>query len=224
MRKRRTAKPLVDNPDPCPLRNQEWKTIAEPVRLQGEAKQAMEWAVGMYRFRSQFEGRRPSQVKAKLRGLIARADALLTCLNGSKWDVFSALTDDISTVNDVGKFGQTPRLDAYRLLEQKFAELDGLRRLLALAQDKVARATPGPSAAAANLQILVRDLSGILENYSTYQFQRSRPVVAFVEAVCHVANSKIGSGSIDEAMKRVVRMCKNGSAQSHHGGVGAKEN
>jgi hypothetical protein len=156
--------------------------------------------------------------------LINRIDALLANFTGGKWDVFFALTNDDRTVSGTGKFGQTPRLDTHRLIEQKFAELEKLRHLLVVAQDRTTRAVPGPSFAAKNVRDLVGGLSKVLDEYSDRRFQRSPAIVDFVEAVCQVADPKIGSGSIDEAMRRVVKMRKNRDAQRHHGAIGTKKN
>jgi hypothetical protein len=189
------------------------------VRLRDGARPSVEWLVGIYRFFDQFETPRPSQVKAKIHGLITRVDALLANFRGGMWDLFFVLANDDRTMSGTGKFGQTPRLDTYRLIEQRFAELEMLRHLLVVAQDRIARATPGPSFAAKNVRDLVRGLGKVVEEYSDCRFQRSPAVVAFVEAVCQVADPKIGSGSIDEAMRRVVKMRKNHGAQRHHGAV-----
>lgn len=209
------AKARIDNPAPHPLTQHQWTMILTPVQLRDGARLSIEWLIGIHRFFDQFEGPRPSQVKAKIRGLINRVDALLANFTGGKWDVFFALTNDDRTVSGTGKFGQTPRLDTYRLIEQKFAELEKLRHLLVVAQDRTTRAVPGPSFAAKNVRDLVGGLSKVLDEYSDRRFQRSPAIVAFVEAVCQVADPKIGSGSIDEAMRRVVKMRKNHDAQRH---------
>lgn len=210
-------KPLFINPVPYPLKEQDWILISRPVQLKAGAKPYIEWSIGIYRCFSRFEGPRPSQIKARIRGLITRVDALLASLRSGIWVIFSALTDEINA--GTGKFGQTPKFDTLRLLEEKIVDLEKLRNLLLVAQDRVARARPGPSFAAMNIRDLVRDLSKVMEEYSDFRFERSEPIISFVEAVCHVANPNIGSGSIDEAMKRVVKMRKNPSPQSHHGGL-----
>ncbi len=75
-----------------------------------------------------------------------------------------------------------------------------------------------------NSEARIRGLSKVLDEYSDCRFQRSPAIIDFVEAVCQVADPKIGSGSIDEAMRRVVKMRKNHDAQRHHGAVGTKKN
>jgi hypothetical protein len=222
MAQKSEAKPLFKNPVPYPLKEKDWLLISRPVQLKKDAKPYIEWSIGIYQCFSRFEGPRPSKVKARIRGLITRVDALLASLRSNIWVIFSALTDDINT--GTGKFDQTPRLDTCRLLDEKIAELEKLHNLLLVAQDRVARARPGPSFAAMNIRDLVRDLSKVLEEYSDFRFERSDLIISFVEAVCRVANPNIGSGSIDEAMKRVVKIRKNQGAQSHHGIIGTRKN
>jgi hypothetical protein len=83
---------------------------------------------------------------------------------------FFVLANDDCTMSGTGKFGQTPRLNTDRLIEQKFAELEMLRHLLVVAQDRIARATPGPSFAAKNVRDLVRGLGKVVENTATADF------------------------------------------------------
>jgi hypothetical protein len=86
--KRLEVKSRIDNPAPHPLSKHEWTLIIEPVRLRDGARPSVEWLVGIYRFFDQFETPRPSQVKAKIHGLITRVDALLANFRGGMWDLF----------------------------------------------------------------------------------------------------------------------------------------
>ena len=130
-------------------------------------------------------------------------DALTMIYSRIEHDVLLALIEPPRGPNA----GPTPRRDAVELLCQRCWEVEQLRNWAAIAAKNLPSDASGAHKKAQNFQWLVGQLDSILFKHTNRHITRSYKAPElkdYVKTCFNIADSTIGSGSIDGAMKAYI--------------------
>lgn len=198
--------PLV----PVSLTDEQWDDVVRSSNLPPEARPLVGRAIAMYRA---MEGTRSASGSASTRALLEDLsrhasqlhELMTTVLNNPR--AILALTLALYPRQDFGRSMGKKLVD--KNIRKKIADIERLANWFSTAVMRVAKGGPGARQRAFQIQMLIIALDKILEQFKKQRINRSGKGTAtsrdYITAVCAIADQTIGSSSIEEAMKRLIK-------------------
>ena len=182
------------------LTQSQWAEIKCASGLPEEARGEIEGVLDVFRFLQQNIPKLPrtSETQKKLRRIARQAAALVRDVKTDRGVLF-ALLDVQRRANDV-----PPRRLAHQLLGQRCREVERLREWALAAAASLSQETTIAQKRTNNQRWLVSQLDAILFKHTNKKVSRSSKwPERYVTACFRAADPRIGSGSIDEAIKEI---------------------
>lgn len=204
----------VDRKKPPFLTDEQWIEIVSHSKLPDEARPSVEGVIAHYRRMQARIGTRktPSDLREELEALRKNTESLLTRFGTflTDPDAFFALAFRQSSPTGWPQgAGPVSQAVAWDQLSSAGHQLRRLADWLAVARDCVRPGKPGTNARQSEpAYVLAELLNETLERWTGKTLTRSskKPdTTKFVEAVCKIADPDIGSGTIEEAIKRQIK-------------------
>lgn len=193
------------------LSDDQWKEIATITGMPSDARREIENAISMYRrFVVDGSARVPS-AETRREFMSVREDTLalrvrLVRLIGNPDAHFALTVAKQPEENRPVTAPRTSRLDGHRRLESAIAELQHLADWIAVASPRLEPTKRGPDTRDVYWLVEALDLSR--EKFTGSKITRSYKDAAskaYIAAVCRIADSDIGAGTIEHAMKDRIR-------------------
>ncbi len=186
------------------MSDDEWRRATAPVALPECARGEIDWAIGLFRtFERAARDRHPQQTKTSIAGAQKRARALL--------EAFKALDEEAIQTMILPKLGDSHPFHSpshpMPMIEQLGAIMVAIESLNTWLDAALKRVNRKPTRNSENLVWLVERLDSILERHTGGGVTRSykSKTREFVDNVVCIADPDTGPGSVDEAIKAVVK-------------------
>jgi hypothetical protein len=193
---------------PFKFTDQQWTSLSHPLGLPTAARTELQSTIDIFlKFRDNSAAQLPARkMKKQLNAISRDCDRLLRGLKGLDRRAVRALIGD----NDASS--PTRARDGLDKFVDRQEQILALRKWCDLTVKRTGADASGPAAQAGNLEWLVRGIGGVLERHKSQPLRRTKLIVSFVEEACQIAHPNIGSSSIDEAMKSVMRANRTSAA------------
>jgi hypothetical protein len=182
------------------ITDEQWDQIVKVSGLPPEARAHIARAIALYRCMPDYQ---PSKIRATLKQLSKDTQALCQSLRQLDDNAHAQVVLTIT----LGSASPDEQLARQRSASIQ-RELQVLAEWLNAAGDRVVKGRPGARTRAMLTALIVSELDRILEQFTGTNIARSdkadRPGRQYVQAVCKIADPKIGAGSIDAAMKKRI--------------------
>lgn len=193
--------------DKFQMSDDEWRRANAPVRLPECARGEIDWAIGLFRtFQRAARARDPQGTKKSLARVQKRTRALLKTFDALDQESIQTMLLPSPKEAASKPFHSPSHLPAMiERLEALRGEIKSLDTWLDAALKRVSRK---PTRSSDNLVWLVGRLDGILRRHRESGVTRSyknKTTVEFVDNVVCIADPDIGPGSVEEAIKAVVK-------------------
>ena len=197
------------------LSDLEWKRIAESSNLLSDARRRIEEVVEFFRTFENANKYTAHETRGKFQALRKNAlgfhKKLLRVINNP--DAHYALTVYPEPPGGFppGHFSAT-RLEGHHRLLHSIQTIEELAKWLSLARERVPPMRSGASRRAANILWLVGSLDAIWQEFTGRKITRSNKrndlSRQYITTVCHIADSKIKAGTIENAMQRHIKLTR----------------
>ena len=199
------------------MTDEQWVNLTAWLKLPPEARAPIENELDLYARVGANAGKAPSETRKKLERVAALADDLLKAIEEFGPEEHQALRSDqpavvhltqrpelaeakaVELASFVGRPRATPRLDTFRSLAERHAQLSTLRDHMMTAAATIAKGKTGRDAS--NVRALVRGVSKAIEPYTGKPLGKGKPEFDFVRKLCKLADPEIREGSIKGAIE-----------------------
>lgn len=186
------------------MSDEQWLELRRIDLVQENARSAIEDAIWTYReaSRIRFSPSASRSRLAKAHKSVSTALADIAALSDDRLALF-----EIAQGSDLA-VAAMPGLTSKRYLSGLTSEMEAANALFMRAIERVKNAKPGARTRAFPIYLLISQLDQILFQHSGKRITRSKKrndsSRDYIIAVCKLADKNIGSGSIEEGMKRLI--------------------
>jgi len=197
------------------LSDKQWDLIEKASGLPSKARKSIELGIRSYLALQKGGSRPPAKIRGELRKLRNQATELFKSVEQAlgKDDVYLALVSVRSGEWHPRNLEQRKHLAEHHRTEKVKADLKALIDWLEQSERQLSRNKPGPSTERAeSVYLFVECFENALHHHKAKRLTRSYHHRKMMEEVFAILDRKVGRGTIDTAMRRVIAASKSRSA------------